>query len=412
MNIKQENDKGKIMNALRIARITNKLIVESCCKYANIIKSFEMTEKEWEKYSEDHPNADKKNHTIIQKKRKYRNTPKPQISIVKNRNWDARWKKTLEMPLEDEIQKIIEKICNSEIGHFQIDKYAFTGIEMALEEYNNIMNEFVNFNVNPQEFARVDELLQSEKIVSNYISQYAETKANIYMDLFSIPDSMQSCSIKIISIDPTYLCSSPNINDIINDITPIVQKVCNSFCGMFSSKYKLINSGTLEVFISDTVDRGDCSKQGKIRVGCYKTTMVCYQTYKTIQDAWRFDVTELVHEFAHIMEDSNPHIRKCCREFLINRTKGETALSLNELWLNDPSTTLEERIKHPNGPYEPDEKAKPDNFFDIYCGKIYSDGATEIFSMGIERLLTEPDLFKQEDPEYFYFIIKLMRGEL
>ena len=67
---------------------------------------------------------------------------------------------------------------------------------------------------------------------------------------------------------------------------------------------------------------------------------------------------------------------------------------------------------HTNGPYESDESAKPDKFFDMYCGKIYSDGATEIFSMGIERLLTEPELFKQEDQEYFYFIIKLMRGEL
>ena len=400
------------MNTLRIARITNKLISESYCKYSSMIKSFEMTEDEWKKYNKLHPNADKKNHTIIQKKRKTRNTPEYQTSIVKNRNWDTRWRKTFEMPLEEEIQKVIEKICNSEIGHFQIDKYAFTGIEMALEEYDNIMNEFVNFNVNSQELARLDELLQLEQIVSNYISQYAETKANIYMDLFSIPDSMQGSSVKIISIDPTHFCSSPNTNDIINDIAPIVQKVYNSFCRMFSSKYKSSNFGTIDVFASDIVDRCDCSKQEQIRICCYKTAIMYYQTYKYHQAAWRFDVATLAHEFAHIMENANQHIRKCCQEFLKNRTNGEKALSLNELWLNDIATTSEEKIKYPNGPYEPDENAKPDNFFDIYCGKIYSDGATEIFSMGIERLLTDPELFQQEDPEYFYFIIKLMRGEL
>ena len=30
-----------------------------------MIKSFEMTESEWKKYSERHPNAKKENHTII-----------------------------------------------------------------------------------------------------------------------------------------------------------------------------------------------------------------------------------------------------------------------------------------------------------------------------------------------------------
>ena len=33
-----------------------------------MIKSFEMTEEEWKKYSEAHPNAKRENHTIVQKK--------------------------------------------------------------------------------------------------------------------------------------------------------------------------------------------------------------------------------------------------------------------------------------------------------------------------------------------------------
>jgi hypothetical protein len=32
--------------------------------------------------------------------------------------------------------------------------------------------------------------------------------------------------------------------------------------------------------------------------------------------------------------------------------------------------------------------------------------------MGVERLLMEPEKFKEDDPEYFYFILGLIRGEL
>ena len=56
------------MNALRVVKIANKLFMETCAKYGKTIHSFEMTEKEWERYSRKHPNADRNNHTIVPSK--------------------------------------------------------------------------------------------------------------------------------------------------------------------------------------------------------------------------------------------------------------------------------------------------------------------------------------------------------
>ena len=67
---------------------------------------------------------------------------------------------------------------------------------------------------------------------------------------------------------------------------------------------------------------------------------------------------------------------------------------------------------YPNGPYEFYEYKRKDNFFEPYCGKDYSDGSTEIFSMGVQRLIESPGQFYQEDREYFNFIVGLMRGDI
>jgi hypothetical protein len=53
-----------------------------------------------------------------------------------------------------------------------------------------------------------------------------------------------------------------------------------------------------------------------------------------------------------------------------------------------------------------------DEFFDHYCGKYYKDGATEIISMGLEKMYKDPIAFLDKDPEYFEFIVKVMWGDL
>lgn len=106
---------------------------------------------------------------------------------------------------------------------------------------------------------------------------------------------------------------------------------------------------------------------------------------------------DVAHELMHWIEKKNPKFLNNSLTFLEYRTQGEEAQSLKKL------TGIN---------YDPDEVAKPDNFFDPYCGKIYNHQATEIMSMGIERIFEHPKEFADTDREYMAFIISNLRGEL
>lgn len=103
-----------------------------------------------------------------------------------------------------------------------------------------------------------------------------------------------------------------------------------------------------------------------------------------------------IHESMHWLERVNPKMLANSLAFLEYRTKGEEAQSLKKL------TKVN---------YRANEYAKPDNFFDAYCGKIY-DNATEIMSMGIQRLFEDPKDFMEKDKEYFDFVIANLQGKI
>lgn len=103
-----------------------------------------------------------------------------------------------------------------------------------------------------------------------------------------------------------------------------------------------------------------------------------------------------IHESMHWLERVNPKMLANSLAFLEYRTKGEEAQSLKKL------TKVN---------YRANEYAKPDKFFDAYCGKIY-DNATEIMSMGIQRLFEHPKEFMEEDKEYFDFVIANLQGKI
>lgn len=106
-----------------------------------------------------------------------------------------------------------------------------------------------------------------------------------------------------------------------------------------------------------------------------------------------------VHELGHHLEHSNKDILAKSIAFLERRTQGETRQSLRQLF---------------GYGYGSDEYAKPDKFMSAYMGKVYIRGgqidATEIVSMGLEYLYTDPVNFAKTDPDYFDFIIELIRG--
>lgn len=114
----------------------------------------------------------------------------------------------------------------------------------------------------------------------------------------------------------------------------------------------------------------------------------------------------MIHEFCHFLEENNPKMLIKSKAFLEYRTKGEEAQTLNK---------LEGAVLYGNG-----EVAKKDKFFSSYCGKIYgadktgyySADATELMSMGVQKLFEDPVSFAKEDREYFDFVIGNLRGEI
>ena len=107
-----------------------------------------------------------------------------------------------------------------------------------------------------------------------------------------------------------------------------------------------------------------------------------------------------LHETAHWIENNNSKVKKRCIEFLEYRTQGENAEKLYD-------------IDHK---YEQSEYTKKDAFFNPYCGKLYIENgkiiSTEILSMGLQELMEHPFQFFRNDPEYFGFVIGILRGDL
>lgn len=104
-----------------------------------------------------------------------------------------------------------------------------------------------------------------------------------------------------------------------------------------------------------------------------------------------------IHETMHWLERVNPKMLANSKAFLEYRTKDETAEKLRKIM--------------PNSGYTSSEITKKDKFFSPYCGKQY-DYATEIMSMGVQRLFEHPQEFMNEDREYFNFVIANLQGKL
>jgi len=117
-------------------------------------------------------------------------------------------------------------------------------------------------------------------------------------------------------------------------------------------------------------------------------TSICIDKYASAD--------QVIHEMGHILEFENRDMHEAAREFFEMRTKGEKAISLNE-------------AKKTTG-FGSDEVTKKDEFIDSYMGKIYSSGNTELISMGLQQMYTDPYKLATKDPEMFDWLYKLVRG--
>jgi hypothetical protein len=106
-----------------------------------------------------------------------------------------------------------------------------------------------------------------------------------------------------------------------------------------------------------------------------------------------------VHELGHTLEDRDPEIHRAAVDFLASRTSSEADVRLADL--------------KPNYNYDSDEVTRPDRFTDVYMGKQYRGAggepyATEIVSMGLQKIYQSPGDLAKRDPEYFKLMVGVM----
>ncbi len=107
-----------------------------------------------------------------------------------------------------------------------------------------------------------------------------------------------------------------------------------------------------------------------------------------------------VHEIGHAIEEAFPDVHQRCVEFLNYRAKGKPPQTMSAITGNST--------------YRADEIAIKDDFSDPYIGKVYKDSkgnqtATEILSMGLQFMYEDAVTFSIRDPEYFNFILSILR---
>lgn len=111
-----------------------------------------------------------------------------------------------------------------------------------------------------------------------------------------------------------------------------------------------------------------------------------------------YDHKMVVHEYGHQIQMNNPGISDAVNEFYENRTKGENAVKLADLF--------------PDASYDKDEFTKIDKFFHPYVGRVAPGSGGEVVSMGIGEFFSSPEKLLEKDPEHFELIADILLGNI
>ena len=105
----------------------------------------------------------------------------------------------------------------------------------------------------------------------------------------------------------------------------------------------------------------------------------------------------LIHEMGHWIQQKSARVHREAQAFYARRTAGEPLQRLRNL--------------QPQFGYKFSEVTRVDKFSDPYIGKWYgANQQGEIISMGVDMLYTDPLKFALNDPDYFDFIVRMLRG--
>jgi SPP1 gp7 family putative phage head morphogenesis protein len=110
-------------------------------------------------------------------------------------------------------------------------------------------------------------------------------------------------------------------------------------------------------------------------------------------------VSVIVHEIVHDIEYSHPDVSRKTKAFLAKRANGEQPRQLRVL-------TGSKVFGRHEVAYEDEWKKRGGSH---YMGKVYQRASTELLTMGIERMLADAKSFADQDPEYFRFMLEILR---
>jgi len=120
---------------------------------------------------------------------------------------------------------------------------------------------------------------------------------------------------------------------------------------------------------------------------------------RTIHINKNTSISVIVHEIVHDIEYSQPDVSAKTKAFLLKRANGEQTQSLQKLMGNKSYDQLEMT-------YVDEWKKRGGSH---YMGKLYLRASTEILTMGVERILKDAKEFADNDPEYFRFMLEILR---
>ena len=165
-----------------------------------------------------------------------------------------------------------------------------------------------------------------------------------------------------------------------------------------------IGHQTLEVRPTRTLDERSSYTPGK-KAGVLDKLALLGDVKGRIRSNPKDTPSIAAHEFGHHLEESIPGAKAKVAEFRQKRY--------------DPAKNVSLKESAPFGGFHESEVGNPDNMEPLfqskakaaYSGKVYKSGSTEILSMGIEALHSNPIHMAKTDPEYFGLVMGILQGD-
>ena len=302
-----------------------------------------------------------------------------------------------------EINNVNQKFNDAKFSFMQAKSKAITEVSQKIK---NIIKDYSKNN--DSLISELQQVQNPYEEIDNEIKKLKEQFKNVDANAKNNNiDRFKAMAEKItinIKLEAAREQKKALLNDYVLANAKILNKKDTSFKVNFETKKMLDDwqklSDCLNGFCgNDTLPNNDAVTIKKIRKGARAN-----QSSKDIHIASEDSLDVVIHEYMHFLEAKNPRILLNSLAFAKMRTEGTSTESLVSITGN----------KAYQG-----ERAKKDSFFSPYCGKIYSVNgdftggyASEIMSMGIQRIFSDPVKFAEEDREYFDFCIANIKGDI